>query len=842
MHSYGEASTSKPLVRERSPLISERYYRKDKPLHRGYGTALPNTTHRGQWKPHLCFLFGLLFGLTFLGSLVLLLMAPGFAQRSFDKNVHFSFDKASILNSTQDQETSVLTMHVAGSIVLYKNIKGLASIASSVFGPVGIASTVLEVYPSPMKTNTVNRTAPMIPMGTILLPSLSLAQDSSTTTFDFITQFTIQNSDTFVEFCKDALASDHVMWQIVGPVSVGVGWLPFQPGMILDKAVILQGMGGLKDVKMISVLFPGPHPLGGMKFESSVSIYNPSSVLSLQLGNIDFGIYLPATQKDEKDVLMATVKATDAKLIAKEANVFNVSGRSMPIEPQGQKRMEKLISTYLHGNTSIVHVKGVPRDPEDKGTQTTPEWLQKTLQAVTLRVPFPGTQHTDLIQSIQFNHLKIDFSKGNVPLISGDANAILKKPHEMQASINVTTIQPLVYLFMQTDSKDPFASLSPNEPCLADTVEKKSDSEESSEGILNVHSRIEKAPFTIMPGKEEDFKKFMEKVFYHQSSTIYFRGVANASIECAFGQLNVSDLPFSGEINTKGMKGMQDPPPVMESMSVIHGYAESIHATSTLSIYNPSDIYVNLGAINVLIQYKNETIGNATLPELILKPLQKNTVSALAWLHHASSDTILHKRPRSVKEKPKPKLLIDFVSHYIENENISLTISGHHSHASSSKILLPLLEQFVFTTNLPKMEAVPLLKATQVNILSSTAILWLRNPFPTINIQIMRIYAKADYHGDEIGTINVDFMSLISGLSGPLILPPCSKELQCNDTETPKLPVLSKKLGFEAIKSAIGGHIEVSVDSHVDVMVDDFLLEDLEYRRDNLTAKVRKGF
>lgn len=124
----------------------------------------------------------------------------------------------------------------------------------------------------------------------------------------------------------------------------------------------------------------------------------------------------------------------------------------------------------------------------------------------------------------------------------------------------------------------------------------------------------------------------------------------------------------------------------------------------------------------------------------------------------------------------------------------------------------------------------------------------MRNPFPGIEMAINKINASATYEIYEIGRMVADFEDKGEGWKGPMVLPPpkCNVEQEGDCTgvvvESEKIPVMTKKLGFEAIKKALGGSIEVSVDSQVAVMIDQFELRNLEYRQSNITAKVRKGF
>lgn len=317
-------------------------------------------------------------------------------------------------------------------------------------------------------------------------------------------------------------------------------------------------MDGLKEASIQSISFPGAHPLGGISLEGAVAIYNPSSMLSLTLGDVDFGIFLPDSNSTVSDDLMiAVVLAKDAALLGKRHNTFNISGRSLPLDDsniRGKRLMENFLSTYLRGNDSIVHVRGSPFGPDqDISSQSlsTPKWLQKALQLLTIAVPFPGTKETELIQSLELTNIKIDFSSQGDPLISGDVAALLKKPKEMQFSMNVTSILPHVYLYPQQNSSSPFGQLIPDEPCPATTKEGDG-SKDAPFGTLKVLSKIQRAPFRVLPGKDDDFQKFLNEIFYGRGGKVYIRGDAEAQVDSPFGLLNIHDLAFRGEIDTKG--------------------------------------------------------------------------------------------------------------------------------------------------------------------------------------------------------------------------------------------------------------------------------------------------
>jgi hypothetical protein len=70
--------------------------------------------------------------------------------------------------------------------------------------------------------------------------------------------------------------------------------------------------------------------------------------------------------------------------------------------------------------------------------------------------------------------------------------------------------------------------------------------------MFMVKSRINKAPFKVLSGHEDEFEKFLDRVLNKRNSTVYLQGTANALVSSEFGRLMVRDLTFKGEINTIG--------------------------------------------------------------------------------------------------------------------------------------------------------------------------------------------------------------------------------------------------------------------------------------------------
>ncbi|KAG1491054.1 hypothetical protein G6F46_010383 [Rhizopus delemar] len=774
--SRGEPSSSKYVPTERSSLTSnkkEKYPALDQqPQPETYGTieepisiTEPNLHDTYRNKKLCTYIILFITIITTLIIFVLLWIAPTFAERTIKEGVQFKFQTASILNVSKE---NTMSMHVVGQIRLEPTLYSWSKQFSKLFGQVNI-------NPSELSVMHADQT-----IGIIGLPALSLNASSAFTEFDFVTRFIIQDSHAFMSFC----------------------------------------MNGLKETKMQSMSFPGANPLGGVSISGTVGLFNPSDVLSLRLGDVDFGIYLPGTQGDSQ---IAIVRAIDANLQGNRMNYFNVTGRTLPFTSDAEGPMSSFLTRYLHGESSIVHVRGSSFGPDPNQPTNTPSWLQDALGAITIAVPFPGATETDLIQDLDLSHIKIDFSPSGHPLISADVVTYLKQPNEFNFDLDITEIDPVVYLYLNYDSLHAFAIVQSDSPCPAQTTK-------SGDHQLTVKSKIVKAPFQVLPGGQKDFEEFLNRVFYEKKGKVYIRGTSDAQVDSAFGHIAVHDLEFNGVIEIQGMQGLGHPE--VTSVSIVRGYQDALEISTTLKIYNPSNAAVNLGDLHMALLYDDHVIGNASIPSLALDAGVDNHLKVSAWL------------------QGNDPYVIDFIGEYISTgiaklSNVNLTISGNYPNATSSEFLRPLIHNLTLSVPVPPFDKEPLLADCQMNLLSSTVVMSLRNPFPGIVMTINNINASATYDIYEIGNMAANFEDPGEGWKeGPMILPGPICDVQCKGIviKSEKIPVITKKLGYDAIKRALGGSIVVSVESQVGVMLGNFNLENLRYVQNNITTKVRKGF
>lgn len=95
-----------------------------------------------------------------------------------------------------------------------------------------------------------------------------------------------------------------------------------------------------------------------------------------------------------------------------------------------------------------------------------------------------------------------------------------------------------------------------------------------------------------------------------------------------------------------------------------------------------------------------------------------------------------------------------------------------------------------------------------MHIVTSTAELFLNNPFPHDFITIINIDGKAFFNGSTLGTMHNKFsFKIFPGRSG--------------GTMSPRLPVMWKagSLGYEVMKKAVGGGLKVHAEADCKVRV-----------------------
>lgn len=115
-----------------------------------------------------------------------------------------------------------------------------------------------------------------------------------------------------------------------------------------------------------------------------------------------------------------------------------------------------------------------------------------------------------------------------------------------------------------------------------------------------------------------------------------------------------------------------------------------------------------------------------------------------------------------------------------------------------------------------------------MHILSSTADFYLQNPFPQDSIRILKLNGIAKYNDSILGSISHN---------NPFSIHPG----RFGGTVTPRFPVQWKlgSVGYEAMKRAMGGSLDVHGEANCQVTIYDFAMDVFYNSSDPVQARIR---
>lgn len=176
----------------------------------------------------------------------------------------------------------------------------------------------------------------------------------------------------------------------------------------------------------------------------------------------------------------------------------------------------------------------------------------------------------------------------------------------------------------------------------------------------------------------------------------------------------------------------------------------------------------------------------------------------------------------------------------VGDNTTSIKVLGY-PESTQIPLLQPMMESFSIESSLPELDQEFLISATMY-LLSSSLVLELKNPLDTV-ITVLYINGTASYKDEPLGHILVDFEKDIAAPK-PILIPANDHQNETSGyVKTPRLPVVFdlSSVGYEALKKALGGSLEVDVLCHIKAKVGSMVMW-VDFVKDGVVANVRKGF
>lgn len=289
-----------------------------------------------------------------------------------------------------------------------------------------------------------------------------------------------------------------------------------------------------------------------------------------------------------------------------------------------------------------------------------------------------------------------------------------------------------------------------------------------------------------------------------------------------------------------GLGGLTTVPPALLGLDVIDSTNHSLTVKATLVLWNPSKISATLGDMSFLWSYSDYVIGMATVPDLKIIT-GNNTIECFGMMNPALD--CKRKGPHNPACDPEGarNASREFISKYISGDNSTTIDILGYAGSTQIPLLQPMMASFAISSHLPVIKDDFLISATMY-LLSSTLILELKNPLDT-EITVLYVNGTASYKDERLGRILVDFEHDIASPK-PIVIPANDHHDENSGyVKTPRLPVTFDitSVGYEALKKALGGSLEVDVICHIKARVGNMAMW-VDFVKDGVQAEVRKGF
>jgi hypothetical protein len=318
----------------------------------------------------------------------------------------------------------------------------------------------------------------------------------------------------------------------------------------------MEGLNGIQDATLASMNLPDNHPLGGIAMSGVAQINNPSKSISMEMGAVTFGIFVPSLAHPDVDSYqIAEVESPELRLDAGKTSELAVSGRLFHLEDwsisstsifgsssspstsspvtvmtsEKQLILGRLLTQFIEGKDSVVEIRALSKDIN------IPPWLSVVLKSITLNMIFPGSPSNDFIRSLDMGNIQFGFlNDNNSALLSGDLSSSLQLPPNVTFPVKVLKMKPKAYLKMPGGKN--MATLH-----VPDFLTAISEQDGTS---LGVEVELEEAPVTVIEEEREEFYRFLNASFNSDKFQFGIEGEARAMIECGLGTFELGPIGF----------------------------------------------------------------------------------------------------------------------------------------------------------------------------------------------------------------------------------------------------------------------------------------------------------
>ncbi|KAH9934026.1 uncharacterized protein BXZ73DRAFT_100865 [Epithele typhae] len=577
-------------------------------------------------------------------------------------------------------------------------------------------------FNQPLSVGWYNASGAIVPLGSFTLDPLKVKSKRA-----YINQtvpFTITDEANFALFTSSMITQPNFKWHLTSEkLDVRALAFPTAHDLHFNKDLVLQGMNNFNgNVSLVDFKLPADDPAGGIKFEATTGLNNPSA-FDVNLGTVVFDL-------SYKGLFLGRGTGPNT-VISPGANNITLSGSLVPhITVADLATVSELFTLYLNGEQADVVATGVSSRQDDGSAVG---WLSAGLTALQLHVPFKAPGAISPIKAIEIGDLALDFTPESewAPVAnSRTVQARMELPfgfgvdiQSIQNSFNITTEQGVV------------GGLST--PASASTSEIKVVNSTLTQGTINI--TIENTPLEVLDPNHPVFSSFNLNLTDSKVMPFMLNGQARAVANTSIGAITLDPIKFNVPSNLQGLQGLQSLVQI-KSVDVLGGSLEAIHLGIDVDIFNPSNLQLATGDMSLQLLRDGAVIGTTLLPNLTLN-MGNNSLSAQGNF--------------TPNDSPQG---LETLGQFVGGVNVQVAIAGY---LQSTKVesLLAAFESLNIDATLPALSS-KLLNSASLQVLSTTAennishtTVSLANPF-TAALEITHISSNITFQGISLGTID----------------------------------------------------------------------------------------
>ena len=356
--------------------------------------------------------------------------------------------------------------------------------------------------------------------------------------------------------------------------------------------VTVKGMGGLKDIEILSYSISGNVPNDGSEdgctencgiiLDLEARVGNPSP-FGLVVGTLNNYI------RDAQGVTLGTVTATDLTLTPGD-NIIAMSGKMNPTGDDALSAAATFMSTYMANKEQPTSVVGIDAGPSSIG------WLNDIVDGLEMVATFPGAGDDFLaLTNITIQWMDMELTSDGGVRAASKVKAKLNVPDPVSQDIILdVTFSGMEFELVDLERDTHVGHIKlevENVPVVYDPAEG------------TIVAEFDKVDMDVLDS--DGLALLIKDLMTSTSKVVGMEGMAAPKVLTNMGELQLTDIPFSGDTIMYGFNNLMsdedEPKPLLQidAIDVISGTTDALTMSVNCSVTNPSQVKTELGSMKM---------------------------------------------------------------------------------------------------------------------------------------------------------------------------------------------------------------------------------------------------